>query len=77
MDGHLPARAGDRPLRHALEVRNAGNVDASLVALARSRNVALVYTDSDEWPSFSDLTADFVYARLMRARGNIETGYTR
>ena len=73
---HLPASAGGRPVRHALEVRDAECVDASLVDLARKKNAALVFTDSDEWPSFSDLTADFVYARLMRARGNIVTGYT-
>ena len=74
---HLPAPAGGRPVRHALEVRDAECVDTSLVDLARTKNAALVFTDSDEWPSFSDLTADFVYARLMRARGNIETGYTK
>ena len=74
---HLPASAGGRPVRHALEVRDAECVDTSLVDLARKKNAALVFTDSDEWPSFADVTADFVYARLMRARGNIETGYTR
>jgi uncharacterized protein YecE (DUF72 family) len=73
----LPAEANGRPLRHALEVRDADSVDATLVALAKSRNAALVYTDSDEWPSFADVTADFVYARLMRARSKLVTGYTK
>lgn len=72
----LPAQVDGRPLRHALEVRDAAMVDADLVALARRRNVALVFTDSDAWPSFADVTADFVYARLMRARSAVKTGYT-
>ncbi len=73
----LPASADGRPVRHALEVRDAASVDATLVDLAREKNAALVFTDSTEWPSFADVTADFVYARLMRARSNLVTGYTR
>jgi uncharacterized protein YecE (DUF72 family) len=33
-----------------------------------------VFTDSDEYPSFADITADFVYARLMRTESKIKTG---
>jgi uncharacterized protein YecE (DUF72 family) len=73
----LPATADGRPIRHALEVRDADSVDAALVDLARKKNAALVFTDSADWPSFADVTADFVYARLMRARSNLVTGYTR
>ena len=36
-----------------------------------------MFTDSDEWPSFADVTADFVYARLMRARGEDRRPATR
>ena len=72
----LPAEANGVRLRHALEVRDAASVDASLVDLARKKNAALVFTDSTEWPSFADVTADFVYARLMRARSVEKTGYT-
>ena len=64
-------------VRHAVEVRDAASVDATLIELARKKNVALVFTDSTEWPSFADVTSDFVYARLMRARSNITTGYSR
>ncbi|KGQ19608.1 DUF72 domain containing protein [Lysobacter dokdonensis DS-58] len=76
VDG-LPMSVDGRPLRHALEVRDATSVDTTLVDLARRKNVALVFTDSTEWPSFADITADFVYARLMRARSKITTGYAR
>jgi uncharacterized protein YecE (DUF72 family) len=70
----LPRDTGGRPLRHALEVRDPAAVDADFIELARRHQVATVYTDSTEHPSFADLTADFVYARLMRSQP-IETGY--
>ena len=34
-----------------------------------------MFTDSDDYPSFADLTADFVYTRLMRAHADEPTGY--
>ena len=71
----LPARAGGRPLRHALELREAALFSPQVLALMRQRNVALVFAGSDEHPSFADLTADFVYARLMQARAGLPLGY--
>lgn len=71
----LPPRLGDRRLRHVLDVRDRAFVDADYLALARRHGMATVFTDSSEHPSFSDLTADFVYARLMRSRADIATGY--
>lgn len=70
----LPREIAGRPLRHALEVRDPAAVDAGLVERARRHQVATVFTDSTDHPSFADLTADFVYARLMRSQP-IETGY--
>jgi len=70
----LPREVDGRPLRHALEIRDPAAVDADLVNLARRHQVATVFTDSADHPSFADLTADFVYARLMRSQP-IETGY--
>ncbi|BDU17403.1 DUF72 domain-containing protein [Lysobacter auxotrophicus] len=72
----LPTQVEGRPLRHVLDVRDPKFVDADYIALARSHRMATVFTDSDEHPSFSDVTADFVYARLMRSRSDIPTGYT-
>jgi uncharacterized protein YecE (DUF72 family) len=71
----LPTEWDDRPLRHVLDVRDPAFVDAGLVALLRAHRMAGVFTDSDEHPSFADVTADFVYARLMRARSDVPTGY--
>ncbi|MEP6907844.1 MAG: DUF72 domain-containing protein, partial [Pseudoxanthomonas sp.] len=71
----LPAVNGERKLRHVLDVRDPAFVNAEYLTLARAHGMATVYTDADEHPSFADLTADFVYARLMRSRAAIDTGY--
>lgn len=71
----LPREAEGRRLRHVLDVRDPAFVDAEYVALARGHGMATVFTDSGEHPSFADVTADFVYARLMRARSDLPTGY--
>ncbi|HET7159409.1 MAG TPA: DUF72 domain-containing protein, partial [Burkholderiales bacterium] len=63
------------PARHALEPRHASFADREFIALARRYGVAIVYADSDEYPAVRAITADFVYARLMRAQSSIATGY--
>ncbi len=71
----LPANAGDVRLRHVLDVRDPAFVDAAYLERAREYGMATVFTDSGEHPSFADLSADFVYARLMRSRSDVATGY--
>jgi len=71
----LPREANGRALRHVLDVRDPAFVDADFLALARRHGFATVFTDSPDYPSFADLTADFVYARLMRSRSDIASGY--
>ena len=71
----LPEQAGGRRVRHALELREPALFTPPVLALLRARNVALVFAGSDEYPSFADVTADFVYARLMRARAGLPQGY--
>ena len=71
----LPKEWDGRPLRHVLDVRDRAFVDADFVALAREHGMATVFTDSGQYPSFADVTADFVYARLMQAQSGIATGY--
>ena len=71
----LPGEAGGIPLRHVLDVRDPGFVDAQYLEAARRHRCATVFTDSAEHPSFADITSDFVYARLMRSAPAIPTGY--
>lgn len=71
----LPRTLAGRPLRHVLEVRHASFACAAYVDLARTHGVATVFTDSTEYPSLADLTGDFVYARLMRSKAAVRTGY--
>ena len=71
----LPAQVDGRTMRHVLDIRLHDFVDAGYLALARQHGMATVFTDSEEHPSFADVTADFVYARLMRSRSEIAQGY--
>ena len=63
----LPAEAGGVPLRHVMDVRHDSFRTPEYLALARRHGVATCFTESDEYPSFADLTGAFVYARVMRA----------
>ncbi len=71
----LPKKIADLKLRHVLDVRDPAFADADYIAIARLHGIATVFTDSQEHPSFADITADFVYARLMRSRAEIACGY--
>lgn len=50
---------------------------AEFLALARRYRAAAVITDSTDYPSFTDRTTDFVYARLVQSEASIETGYPK
>lgn len=71
----LPKAVGSLALRHALDVRHESFRCVEFVSLAREHGAAIVCSDSDDYPMIGDVTADFVYARLMRAKADIETGY--
>ena len=71
----LPGKVGSMPLRHAMEVRHPSFMSADYLALSRRHGVATIFADSDDYPSFADTTADFVYARLMRSESSNASGY--
>ena len=71
----LPPELNGRALRHVLEVRHESFMCPEYLALVRERRIPTVFTDSADYPSFADLTGDFVYARLMRSAASIPTGY--
>ncbi|GAA4173771.1 DUF72 domain-containing protein [Gryllotalpicola koreensis] len=54
----------DRPLRHSIEVRNAGFLQPGYLELLRHHRVAAVATNSTSRPVIDAVTADFVYVRF-------------
>jgi len=71
----LPDAVDGLPLRHAVEVRHPSFQSEAWLRLARARGAATVFTDSADYPSFADITGDFVYSRLMASRETSATGY--
>jgi uncharacterized protein YecE (DUF72 family) len=71
----LPRQIAGRPGRHVLEPRHESFKNSDFIALAREYGTAIVFTDSEAYPNFGDVTSDFVYARLVRANASIKTGY--
>src|SRR5690606_1011110 len=66
LDGrNLLVTDGDRPLRHALEVRSQTFDTPEFFAVLERHNIASVVADTaGKWPFFLQQTADFSYARL-------------
>lgn len=71
----IPDTQDGVPLRHVLEPRHESFRDEGFYALARARNMAVAYADSDEFPCIDEPTADFAYARLQRTEADLPTGY--
>ncbi|MFN3569140.1 MAG: DUF72 domain-containing protein [Polaromonas sp.] len=71
----LPTTVDGLQLRHVLDVRHPSFMTPDYLALARKHHCATVFTDAPDFPSFADLTSDFVYARLMRSDGKLKSGY--
>jgi uncharacterized protein YecE (DUF72 family) len=71
----LPKAQEGVKLSHAVEVRHESFRNPEFVTMARAAGVAIVYGDSDDFPCVADLSGDIVYARLMCAREDVETGY--
>ena len=67
----------DRPLRHAVEIRDETFLAPEFVAMLREKGVALVFADTaGTWPYAEELTAPFVYLRLHGAQHLYASGYT-
>ena len=72
----LPQEIGGRAIRHVVEVRHDSFRDPAFIALARAHAVAVVIAGDSEFPQIGDLTAPFVYARIMGAKESEPAGYT-
>jgi uncharacterized protein YecE (DUF72 family) len=73
----LPKELEGRTLRHAIEARHESFCVPEFVALAREYGVAIVVAGDSEYPLIADLTAPFVYARIMGTQPKNALGYTK
>lgn len=72
----LPASIEGQKLRHAVEVRNDTFKTPDFIALARQYKVAVVLAGDSDYPQIADLTAPFVYARIMGTTDKQAKGYS-
>src|SRR5690606_17941884 len=66
----LPKTCEGRAIRHAVEVRHDSFKSPDFIALAREYGVAVVIAADAGYPQIADVTAPFVYVRIM---GTVET----
>lgn len=67
----------ERPMRHAVEIRNETFLTPSFVDMLRKYHVALVIAETArKWPMTQDITADFVYMRLHGDKELYKSGYS-
>ena len=72
----LPREAAGRPLRHVVEVRHESFRTPAFIALARKYAVGVVIAGDSAYPQIADLTAPFVYARIMGTKAQQASGYS-
>ena len=71
----LPSRVDGRPIRHAIEARHESFRHPEFIALLREYNVAVVTAGDSDYPQIADITAPFVYVRIMGTSEKHRTGY--
>jgi uncharacterized protein YecE (DUF72 family) len=72
---HLPPTLDGRRLRHVVEVRHDSFCTPGFIALLRKFSIPVVFAEHSKYPGISDLTGDFVYARLQKGKDTIKTAY--
>jgi uncharacterized protein YecE (DUF72 family) len=73
----LPKTVEGRAIRHAVEVRHDSFVCKDFIALCRANGVAIVAAGDGNFPLIADITASFVYARLMGTQAKEAAGYSK
>lgn len=71
----LPDSVEGRKLRHAVEVRHDSFKTPDFIALAKSYGVAVITAADSDYPQIADVTAPFVYARIMGTKEGEKLGY--
>jgi uncharacterized protein YecE (DUF72 family) len=71
----LPKSVEGRTIRHCVEVRHASFRCPQFAQLLRDFAIPVVFADHNTYPALSDVTGDFVYARLQTGSDDVETAY--
>jgi uncharacterized protein YecE (DUF72 family) len=71
----LPKRVDGRSISHVVEVRHESFRCPEFIAMAREYGVAIVLAGDSDFPQIADITAPFVYARIMGTREASPLGY--
>ena len=71
----LPHEVDGRTLRHAVEVRHDSFNAPDFIALLREYKVAIITAGDSEFPQIADITAPFVYARILGTTEDHKNGY--
>ena len=73
----LPKDIDGRAIRHAVEVRHDSFKTPEFVELAKKYAVAIIVAVDSKFPQIADITAPFIYARLMGSSENEPAGYSK
>jgi uncharacterized protein YecE (DUF72 family) len=73
----LPKSVEGRKIRHAVEVRHESFRVPEFVDMAREYGVAIVMAGDSDFPQIADVTAPFVYARIMGTEQKEKQGYAK
>jgi uncharacterized protein YecE (DUF72 family) len=71
----LPKKVDGLAIRHAVEVRHDSFKDKAFVELCCKQDVAIVFGADSDFPLIADITADFIYARIMGTEAKEKLGY--
>jgi uncharacterized protein YecE (DUF72 family) len=72
----LPKTVDGVALRHAVEVRHESFRSPEFIAMARSYGVAVIIAADSDYPQIADVTAPFVYLRIMGTSEKEKIGYS-
>jgi uncharacterized protein YecE (DUF72 family) len=72
----LPKSIDGTSIRHAVELRHDSFANPDAIAIAREHGVAIIIAADSEYPQIADLTAPFVYVRIMGTQQSEPSGYS-
>ncbi|MEX1154591.1 DUF72 domain-containing protein [Parvibaculum sp.] len=75
--GLLPKKYSGLDIRHAVEVRNESFRTKDFIELLRKHGIAVVAAVDSDYPQIGDVTAPFVYARIMGTDEKEKLGYSK